>query len=38
MDPIIQREVYRELGAAPLGRDVQEDAEGSGREEEKVFA
>jgi alkylation response protein AidB-like acyl-CoA dehydrogenase len=38
MDLIIQHEVYRELGAAPLARDVEADAEGSGLEEEKVFA
>jgi hypothetical protein len=43
MDLIIQHEVYRELGAlseveGPVGRDVEADAEGSGKEEEKVFA
>jgi hypothetical protein len=38
MDLIIQHEVYRELGAAPLGRDVEADAKESGRTEEKVYA
>jgi acyl-CoA dehydrogenase len=37
MDLIIQHEVYRELGAALLGRDVEADAEASESEEEKVF-
>jgi len=35
IDLIIQHEVYRELGAAALGRDVEADAEGSGREERR---
>ena len=34
MHLIIQHQVYRELGAAALGRGVQADAEGSGRAEE----
>jgi acyl-CoA dehydrogenase len=38
MDLIIQHEVYRELGAAPLGRDIEADAKESGRTEEKVYA
>ncbi|HET7009515.1 MAG TPA: acyl-CoA dehydrogenase family protein [Anaerolineales bacterium] len=38
MDLIIQHEVYRELGAAPLGRDVEADAKESDLTEEKVFA
>ena len=38
MDPIIKCEVYRELRAAGLGHDLQADAEGSGRDVEKVFA
>jgi acyl-CoA dehydrogenase len=37
MDLIIQHEVYRELGAAPSGREVEADAETSEHEEEKVF-
>jgi acyl-CoA dehydrogenase len=37
MDLIIQHEVYRELGAAPSGREVEADAEASEHEEEKVF-
>jgi alkylation response protein AidB-like acyl-CoA dehydrogenase len=43
MDLIIQHEVYREMGALSVvegrrARDVEADAEGSGREEEKVFS
>jgi acyl-CoA dehydrogenase len=38
MDLIIQHEVYRELGAAPLGRDVEADAQESGLTDEKVYA
>jgi len=38
MDMITQHEVYRELGAAALGRDAEEDTGRSGRQEEKAFA
>ena len=37
MDLIIQHEVYREMGAAPIGRDVEADAAASEEEGEKVF-
>lgn len=37
MDLIIQHESYREMGAAPIGRDIEADAADSEREGEKVF-
>jgi alkylation response protein AidB-like acyl-CoA dehydrogenase len=37
MDLIIQHEVYRELGAAPLGRDVEADATAADWLDDKVY-
>jgi len=37
MDLVIQHEYYRELGAQPIGRDVEADAPDAGVEGEKVY-
>jgi alkylation response protein AidB-like acyl-CoA dehydrogenase len=37
MDLIIQHEVYRELGAAPIGRDVEADATAADWLDDKVY-